>query len=310
MFGHESLAARVEVVNKHHAVVSKRFACEDLSQGHQVTVGHLLPLIHQSHTLGVDQSVSVDPETQIWWSQTERNPWYLPSETHVLSCLDIDCLVHCGHIAECRGFVKGGGWRGLQRAQTCKIVHLRWKIRECLRISSCVTYHWPCEQLHLNITEISRCQLYSYEPSRVLLVLHKVGSCVPDLHCHNVSWGARVGWPLRQQHRPPRHHSSAQLTAHSLLRLVEVGGPILTEHWHLGIGSCLSHIRHTRLASLTASGSGHRVGSPQWRRSWQVTISQTLSGDRSNNIVWIKFDCTWNVSHGWGEASWHWGTWL
>ena len=57
VFAHESLAAGIEIIDKQHAVVTEWFAGEHLSQSDQVTVGHLLPLVHQAHALGVDQPV-------------------------------------------------------------------------------------------------------------------------------------------------------------------------------------------------------------------------------------------------------------
>ena len=83
MFGHQSLTARIEVIDKHHGVVTEGLAGEDLSQSHQVRVRHLFPLIHQAHTLSVDQPVAVDP-----------------AETHVLSSLDVDSFVDRRHVAE------------------------------------------------------------------------------------------------------------------------------------------------------------------------------------------------------------------
>ena len=164
VFAHESLAAGVEIIDKQHAVVTEWFAGEHLSQSDQVAVTHLLPLVHQPHALGVDQSVAVDP-----------------AETHVLPGLDVHRLVHGGHVAECWWFVHRRGWRRLQRTQTCKIINLAGKIRESLWISCCVTYHGPRQQLHLNITAIN--QLLVTSPS-----------LWSDLTCPEQSW-APCSWP-------------------------------------------------------------------------------------------------------------------
>ena len=127
MFGHQCLTARVEVIDKHHGVVTKGLAGEDLSQSHQVGVGHLLPLIHQSHTLGVDQPVAVDP-----------------AETHVLASLDVDSFVDRRHVAECGGLVEGRGWGWLQGTQTCKVINLAGQIRKCFWVCGRVANHLFC----------------------------------------------------------------------------------------------------------------------------------------------------------------------
>ena len=60
MLGHERLCAGVEVVHKDHGVVREGLGREHLSQGDQVRVAQLLPLVHDVHTLGVDEPVAVD----------------------------------------------------------------------------------------------------------------------------------------------------------------------------------------------------------------------------------------------------------
>ena len=61
-----------------------------LAQRDQVAVGHLLPLVHKPHTLGVDQPVAVDPP-----------------QAHVLPRLDVNRLIHRGDVAEGGGLVQG-----------------------------------------------------------------------------------------------------------------------------------------------------------------------------------------------------------
>ena len=43
---HKCLWTGEEVIDKDHAVIPKRFACEDLPQGDQVGMWHLFPLVH------------------------------------------------------------------------------------------------------------------------------------------------------------------------------------------------------------------------------------------------------------------------
>ena len=57
MFRHQCFTPGIKVVYEQHAVVTEGLAGEHLPQGDQVTVGHLLPLVHQAHALGVDQPV-------------------------------------------------------------------------------------------------------------------------------------------------------------------------------------------------------------------------------------------------------------
>ena len=127
MFGHQRLTARIEIIDEDHGVVTEGLAGEDLSESHQVGVGHLLPLVHQPHTLGVNQPVAVDP-----------------AQTHVLPSLDVDSFVDCRHVAECGGLVQGRGRGWLQGAQTCKVINLAGKIRKCFWVRGRVTDHLLC----------------------------------------------------------------------------------------------------------------------------------------------------------------------
>ena len=99
MFGHKCFTARVEVIHKNHTVVSERLAREYLSQRDEVAVRHLLPLVNETHALGVDETVSMDPP-----------------QTHVLACLYVYCLINCCHVSESGGFMQGRSWRWFQGA--------------------------------------------------------------------------------------------------------------------------------------------------------------------------------------------------
>ncbi len=85
----------------------------------------LLPLLHQGHALGIDQSVAMDA------SQHDEG-----------SGFHIRGLVHRRHIAERAGFGVRTGWRRLQRAQLAKVVHFTRKSGIASRITLMRVIHY------------------------------------------------------------------------------------------------------------------------------------------------------------------------